>query len=341
MSNKIIDPAIFSDLVPIKALSPDHCKELAAKSRILKSKAGQALYNAEDASRRVFYVIKGEVELIQKGAPTRSVVGGTKHSKLPLERQQCSAKAKTDLVCLSVDADLLDNMLALEQSGRIELQELEDEDWMTKTLQSSLFHKIPPLNLQSFFMRMEEVAVKSGQMVFNQGSEGDSFYIIRKGQCQVVRQTRSSSTGLVLATLGVGSFFGEEALISDSKRNASVVMTTDGVLMRLKKDDFQELLRDPVLKSIQYSDIMSDPNLVWLDVRLPNEYQSRHLKNSVNVPFPLLRSKLNKLDRSKRYVVYCDTEKLSSMATFLLNQNDIDAFVLDGGLSNVPQDSIS
>ena len=45
-----------------------------------------------------------------------------------------------------------------------------------------------------------------------------------------------------LAELGMGDTFGEEALISGAHRNATVTMITDGVLMRLGKDDFNTLL---------------------------------------------------------------------------------------------------
>jgi CRP-like cAMP-binding protein len=49
--------------------------------------------------------------------------------------------------------------------------------------------------------------------------------------------------GIPLAELGLGNTFGEEALISEDKRNATVRMLTDGALMRLKKADFLELMK--------------------------------------------------------------------------------------------------
>jgi len=54
--------------------------------------------------------------------------------------------------------------------------------------------------------------------------------------------TRISKTGteLTLATIGEGDAFGEEALLSEAKRNANIVMTTGGTLMRLSKEDFNE-----------------------------------------------------------------------------------------------------
>jgi len=142
----------------------------------------------------------------------------------------------------------------------------------------------------------------------------------------------------MLAILGVGDNFGEEALISGGKRNASVVMATDGVLMSLSKSDFLELMNEPLLNWLSFADAKSLvlDGAVWLDVRLPAEYQSRHIRGSVNLPLPLLRAKLGKLDSSRHYIVCCDTGRRSSTATYLLSQNNFNASVLESGLQAAP-----
>jgi rhodanese-related sulfurtransferase len=48
----------------------------------------------------------------------------------------------------------------------------------------------------------------------------------------------------------------------------------------------------------------------------------------------LVRLKLSTLDRSKPYVVYCDTGRRSSAAAYILVERGFDAYVLTGGLSN-------
>lgn len=342
-----INPALLADLVPIKALSPDHCQELALKSQTGVLKAGNFLFKAGDEGKRIVYALKGSVDLIQEGAPVRTVAGGTKQAKLPLEQSsvhQCTARTKTDVTYLTVDANLLDIMLTWEQSGGYQVQELEDEqgdeDWMSRILQANVFHKIPPANIQSVFMRMKETHYNAGDYVIKQGEEGDSFYIIREGNCQVIRQTKKTPQGMILAKLAVGDNFGEEALISGGKRNASVRMTSNGVLMSLTKKDFLELLNEPLLKSVGYVEAKSESAAVWLDVRLPAEYQTRHIKGSVNLPLPLLRAKLGKLDPKRKYIVCCDTGRRSSTATYLLSQHNVDASVLENGLDGAPLDDL-
>ena len=111
-------------------------------------------------------------------------------------------------------------------------------------------------------------------MVIKQGDEGDYFYIIVSGKCAVTRETPLSREGIKLAELGVGDTFGEEALIAEAKRNATVTMMTDGVLMRLNKQDFRELMNEPLLQWVnaEQGRKIIERGGRWLDVRLPSEH---------------------------------------------------------------------
>jgi CRP-like cAMP-binding protein len=348
-----IDPIILSDLVPIKSLSPDHCQELAKKSELVKLPQGRYLFKAGDQAERIIYLLKGQVTLQNDKGESKVIVGGSKASKLPLEQgkiYRVSAVAKTEVIYIKVDPNLLDIMLTWEQSGGYEVQELagsegssaEEDDWMSRILQAKVFHKIPPANIQSIFMKMEAMHFKAGESVIKQGEEGDRFYILREGKCKVIRKTRQKPEGVVLAVLGAGDNFGEEALISGGKRNASVVMVTNGVLMSLSKADFLELMNEPILQKLNYEEAkqISGEGGVWIDVRLPSEFQARHLRNSINIPLPLLRNKLDKLDAGRKYIVCCDTGRRSSTATYLLTQNNINAYVLENGLQGVPNEAL-
>ena len=124
-------------------------------------------------------------------------------------------------------------------------------------------------------MRMQRMSYSAGDIVIRQGDEGDYFYAIVDGRCVVTRETPLNREGVKLAELGKGDTFGEEALISGAKRNATVSMLTDGVVMRLGKDDFNTLLNEPML---QWVDVEEARALIgrgarWLDVRLPSEYE--------------------------------------------------------------------
>ena len=132
-------------------------------------------------------------------------------------------------------------------------------------------------------------------------SEGDYFYAIVSGKCLVTRETPLNRGGLKLAELTIGDTFGEEALISEAKRNATVTMLTDGVLMRLNKKDFRELMNEPLVQWVDYPkarEIIARGGH-WLDVRLPSEHQNLAIEGSLNVPLYFIRLKISTLDRSR------------------------------------------
>jgi rhodanese-related sulfurtransferase len=206
---------------------------------------------------------------------------------------------------------------------------------MTRVLQSDAFIKLPPTDIQRLLQTLQSGTVNAGDTVIRQGDEGDYFYIISKGSCSVTRLASGEGWDVPLAELGKGDFFGEEALVSDATRNATVTMLTDGTLMRLSKKDFVELLKKPLVHHIDYelaAAIVKDGG-IWLDVRLPDEHSNHAFESSKNVPLANIRDKAAALFANKKYVIYCDTGRRSAAAAFLLSQRGLDVCVLEGGLN--------
>jgi rhodanese-related sulfurtransferase len=172
-------------------------------------------------------------------------------------------------------------------------------------------------------------------VVIRQGEEGDFFYVIVSGRCAVSRETPLNREGIRLAELGIGETFGEEALISGAKRNATVTMLTDGVLMRLAKDDFNTLLNEPMLQWVDHEQALEivAKGGMWLDVRLPSEYEHWHIEPSLNVPLYFIRLKIKTLDPAIPYVAVCDNGRRSSAAAYILSERGFEVHVLRGGIA--------
>uniref|UniRef100_A0A8C4ZTB2 Rap guanine nucleotide exchange factor 4 n=1 Tax=Gadus morhua TaxID=8049 RepID=A0A8C4ZTB2_GADMO len=85
-----------------------------------------------------------------------------------------------------------------------------------------------------------ESHAKAGTVLFNQGEEGTSWYIIQKGSVNVVIYGKG-----VVCTLHEGDDFGKLALVTDSPRAASIVLREDHChFLRVDKEDFNRILRD-------------------------------------------------------------------------------------------------
>jgi rhodanese-related sulfurtransferase len=182
---------------------------------------------------------------------------------------------------------------------------------------------------------MQRINYRANDVVIKQGTEGDYFYVVVAGKCVVTRETPLNKEGIKLAELGLGDSFGEEALIAEAKRNATVTMSTDGTLMRLGKSDFQTLLNEPLLQWVDYPKALEivAAGGKWLDVRLPSEFQNFRIDGAVNIPLYFIRLKLNALDKDTPYVVCCDTGRRSSAAAYILSERGFEAYVLKGGLA--------
>jgi CRP-like cAMP-binding protein/Fe-S-cluster-containing dehydrogenase component len=81
-----------------------------------------------------------------------------------------------------------------------------------------------------------------GITLIKQGDEGDSFYLVREGFVQVVRE-REDGTKRVTAYVRNGEYFGEMALIGGGKRYASVLTAGKCELIKIPKTDFLGLCK--------------------------------------------------------------------------------------------------
>ena len=340
---KQVDSAQLKAFSPIDSLKKDNLAALAKKTKVRDAQPGETLFREGDAEKRTFYVLSGTVELREGTQRSGRITGGSEDARNPLSPKlprRHTAIATSAVEYITIDSDLLDVMLTWDQTGSYEVAELRGEsggsdDWMTTLLQTKAFHKIPPANIQAIFMRLQQVNHKAGDVVIKQGDEGDYFYVITRGKCVVTRETPLNKEGIRLAELQVGDTFGEEALISEAKRNATVAMETDGSLMRLGKDDFRKLLNEPMLDWVDAAgaEKVIQEGGQWLDVRLPSEFEAYHNEGAINVPLYFIRLKLKTLDSSVKYVVCCDTGRRSSAGAFILNERGFQTFVLKGGLN--------
>ncbi len=329
--------------VPLFEMSQDNLNELANKTSIETLAADKKLFSQGEQDNFTYYLLNGEVEFIDSDGNKSSLASKSKQCRYPLEHHQPRQKtaiSKTEIHYFKIDNDLLDVLLTWDQNKNYIVNEIgsnedNENDWMTQILQLEIFRQIPPANIQAMFQRIQSLPVKKDEVIIKQGDEGDFYYIIKSGSCRVIQNSKETGDKeLKIADLEAGIGFGEDALISNSPRNASIIMNTDGSLMRLAKDDFIELLKEPILKTVNFNEAeeMVNNGAMWLDVRLVSEHNNKNIPGSMHIPLFLLRLNANKLSHDPKYIVYCDTGSRSASATYILNEKGYDAYLLEGGL---------
>lgn len=341
-----LTPALLAKLIPMGALRPESKRDLARNASLVDAKAGDLLFRIGQSAAHAYYLLEGHIEIRNaSGEVLTRIVGESVQAQHRLPHQsprKCEAYCVTDVRCVMVDNHLLDVMLTWDQTDALEVGEVDahsasdSDDWMTRLLQTPAFQMVPPANLQAIFMRMEQVNSVPGQTIVSQGEAGDFFYVITEGRCIVTRE-QPGQKAVRLAELETGSCFGEEALISDAPRNATVTMLTRGSLMRLSKEDFRNLLKEPLTRRVSRAkaDAMVEcGRACYLDVRLPSEFQNGTIPGSLNIPLYMLRMRLAQLPQDKGLICVCDTGRRSSVASFVLTHKGYEAYMLSPGLNH-------
>ncbi|HSR63527.1 MAG TPA: cyclic nucleotide-binding domain-containing protein [Gammaproteobacteria bacterium] len=339
-------------LVPINELSPQLQKEIIQLAHIYLYKKKEFVFKQGDKDEFSFYNLEGDIELLADKEIKNTITGGESsacYAMARLQPRQFSARAKTESVVMRLDRAALDRLMVMDnedktdwsKTGDVHVSEIEEDeagDWMTKMLQSELFCRLPTANIHQLFALLEPLELNAGDTVIKQGEIGDTYYIIQEGHCEVSRAPKEGAKPIKLAELRSGDTFGEEALLTEAKRNATITMLTDGVLMQLSKENFINIIKKSTLYSVDYEEgkKLVDEGAVWLDVRFHNEHEESRIKGSINIPLNVLRMQTDKLQKDKKYVIYCDSGGRSSAAAFLLTDRGFDVAYLADGISSVP-----
>jgi len=338
-----LDVNIARKFRPFDSQSITKVREIVEKSAVQKLPADRVLFKQGDKDKWTIYLLSGKIELTNDNGDEQIIEGDTESAIDPISNQEPrlnTAKSLTDISILIIDRGLLQLILEHDDGGSVVvggIDEDEDEDWMTRFLQSNAFLQLPPSNIQSLMMSLKEIPLKTGETVIKENSPNDDkFYIIQEGSCIVTKTNQNTGKEITLAQLKYGTGFGEEALITGGVRGASVSMQTDGVILTLEKDEFLDLLVAPLINRIKPDELKvlipsADNQLI--DVRNEDEFAKGHLENtSKNIPINLIRSQLGDLDEEKHYIVYSSAENRSSAAAFLFIQQGFDCSILADGI---------
>lgn len=335
-----LDMDITSTLVPLKSMTQSHLYQLLQGAEVVDYFRGQAIFKQGDYDGCHLYLLHGDVTLASLDGSATSAKGST--DLFPLDHhqpRQRTATAESDCRILKLKSQQLSELLTWSQVAEYLLIDIayqrdldEDVDWMSTVLKSNLFFKVPPTNVSSIFDRLTPMLVSAGEVILQQGQVGDECYFIKEGDAVVTRASSKNSESVFVANIGAGRCFGEDALVNETVRNATVTMKTDGVLMRLEKHDFIRLLKEPEVASVSWVKALEQSNTMFIDVRTSDEYEQGHIAGAVNLPLNLLRLKTRLMAKEKDYLLYCDDSRRSRAATYLLSNLGFKVAVIDNGL---------
>ncbi|MCG8610879.1 MAG: cyclic nucleotide-binding domain-containing protein [Pseudomonadales bacterium] len=358
---------------PLSQLSPKYLNQVMKHSKVMTFESGEVIFEKIHELPFVYYLLRGKLNARKSIISSSTIDAQTPeclfsiNDKIPTG---VSVKAQSDGHILMVDPKFLDRALAWSeadekqpapgQEARVKPRgdksasakksstparaatqvnheselpagEFDEEyfDWMTNLLEFPLFFNLPPVHIQTLFERFEQVCVAKDDVIIKEGDEGDYFYLLVEGRARVEIDEQPGKEII----LSQGAYFGEEALVSETVRSATIIMEEDGVLARLDKDSFQSLLHDPIVKYISEKEfkekLLDHPGKVEkLDIRSLAEFEYTPLPECLHIPLNELRDKIPTLDKSVTYCISEEGGQRGDIAAHILAQNSIDVFVI-------------
>lgn len=117
--------------------------------------------------------------------------------------------------------------------------------WQSRKVYNAFLAKaLPTLSeaeLIAATAKLQRMTFDTGDVIVRQGDVADRFYVISRGQVDVVRRTPEGREVMV-TRLGAGQFFGEIGILHGGRRTADVRAVDDVEVMALDGQDFRDLM---------------------------------------------------------------------------------------------------
>lgn len=348
----VLTPERLRQFHPLALIVDRHFDRLMEGATIARVAKGRFLFRKSPEPGVSYFVLDGTVE-VRESFDARTVVdASTHHGRFAVEalcRNGASVRAQSDACVLvlqrdvidrlmaSVDEASLDAVLVAEAEEPLEEARFDDEyseDWMARLLDSPLMSHLSAANIQRCFIELERVRMSAGTDVVRAGTPGDYFYILLEGEARVLTEESGPFAGQAF-DLVPGDYFGEEALVADTIRNATVRMASDGVVGRLDRAQFDAIFKSSLVQTIDLAKakrFLASAGIGFdvVDVRFPPEYRCGHVAGSCNIPVVALRKRLRELDRNRTWLVTPEGGRRSELAVYLLRQVGLNAYLLTG-----------
>lgn len=348
----ISKPQLIERFKPLNQISSKYHSQLESKMLIKSYKANDLIIRKSRDEKISHFLISGSIEIRKSFEERFTIKSSDGQCEVAIEnhlQNRSTIKALEECTVLIVNNEMIDQMLTwsqdysifyLEEGGSsvLDTDLIDDnfeEDWDNAFLQSQLAANLTNTSIHNLLSNMEDIEVSYGEQIVRRNSPADYFYIVKKGIAEVKTDSDGPFKGKIFH-LVAGNYFGDEALVANTLRNADVTMKTDGVLGRVSSELFNKLIKEYLVSPITNDVYSQHQQIKVLDVRLPIEYQKEHYKDSENIPISNLRKKLEEFQQSTLYIITPENDCRSELATYLMRQAGFEAYHLPKKFDDEP-----
>ncbi len=321
----------------------DHClDEIASRVEEVEKPAGVEIIRQNTPADYFYFVKEGSVEITKRTKFGQSAIieildqgeGFGEMALLTCSHRHTNVIARTDVTLGRLSKKDFEEIIMTESSFHemLESRSRQYQDYHSiKTLQPLAL--VEPEKMITLTHKMITRCYKTGENIITVDERGDFYYILKNGLAAVIKINGDSEKQV--DTISPGQGFGEEALIRDQKRNATVRALEDCETLALDASDFHSILKKSFLEFTFPEDITEEEmaGYVFIDARIPAEYEEEHIAGAVNIPLEKLRQTFAELDPDQNYITYCTNDSRGMAAAFLMAAQGFKARNLRSGLS--------
>ena len=294
---------------PFTALEWTTLCSVARHARLLRCASQRTLAPNGPKQHGSCYLVKGVVRRRDKSGHGLQITdqdAAARHALL-VAGDGASIETVGAVTLLWIDLDPVAFMLGADTAAGYAVARFDaapDDHWMHRFLGPGIVECLSPSALQSVFRAFAPLTLSAGEIAVREGEPADLFYVLANGSAEVRRDGRR------IAALIAGDSFGADALVSGGRRNASVVMLSDGRVMRLAAETFRRLVGEQLVRWIDGPAVGAHPIDLSRRPRGPDG----------------LRALAGELDLGAAYVFEGAEESDRALATFLATQRGVRAF---------------
>lgn len=213
------------------------CPEALARSFVtVRHEAGDTVVAEGDEGNAMYIVAEGRLSVTQRGRQLRTLGPGDVFGELAILyhcRRTATVRALGPVRLWAIDRQRFRAITTgnARQRRADVLRVLRTVHWLEELSDS---------HLSKLLDAMEECSFAPGHVIIREGDEGQSFYIILKGEVRVSR--REDGQEKLLRVLGTGEHFGELSLLQNIRRTASCQAQGHVTCITVAKEDFLEII---------------------------------------------------------------------------------------------------
>lgn len=273
----IKDLLSFIRKVPMLSIYTDEeLTEMMQAAELKSISAGELVFEQDQPGDRFYIVYSGKIRILQQSDHHKEINLGIQFkgdhfgetALITDHPRNATARAVEDSVLISLDRDSFNKFLFAKPELREHFDKFIKYTSINQFLKTCTDLTVAsPKDLQNLTKHFKLEFHKEGDLIFRQDAAPDKFYLIENGKLKIVRWEDDRPE--IINFLREGQFFGEKALIEDSRRSADVVCLTDCSLFSLTREAFDSL----VLTSPKIKKVIEDRIQSYLTETPPIPYQ--------------------------------------------------------------------